>query len=107
MRMPALFLAVATALTAAPSAAHAFLWDFPDWAAAAGAFRHHPGQPEGGPSVVVGWGDEPSPGQSSPGHQRYWGGPVWVDCPGYHPPYQSWPVRGRTSCRRAPSLIVK
>lgn len=102
MRTPVLFLAAAAALTVTAPAANAGLFDFPDWAAAAGAFRHHPGQPKGGPSIVVGWGDEPSEGR-----QRYWGGPVWVDCPGTNPPYQSYPARGRASCRRTHSPIVK
>jgi hypothetical protein len=52
----------------------------------------------GGAYFVAGFGDDYSEGQ-----YRYWGGPYFVSCRGYHPPYDTY----RMSCRRVAKVVVR
>jgi hypothetical protein len=88
--MKALALAVVAAigLGAAPAAKAEFWSDGPSFGFAASYDRPY----HGGPYFVAGFGDD-----HSGGRRRYWGGPYWVDCKGYNPPFETY----RMSCRPA------
>jgi hypothetical protein len=90
--MRALILAAVAAtglLAATPSQAD---WFGPLWFDGA----YYPGGPYyNGASIVAGWGDDGFQDQ-----HRYWGGPFWVDCRGYRPPYDSYNARTHRRCAR-------
>jgi hypothetical protein len=71
------------ALATAPSARADFWFG-------AGVLHDRPSY--GSPYLVAGFGDDNYRGQ-----RRYWGGPYWVDCSGYNPPFETY----RLSCRPA------
>jgi hypothetical protein len=85
MKAFALGMVAAIGLGAASSAKADFWFDGPSFGSAVHDGRHH-----GGPYVVAGFGDD-----SYRGQRRYWGGPYWIDCPGYNPPFETY----RMSCR--------
>jgi len=92
MKAFALAVVTAVALASGPSATADNWFDEPAFRATSRYDGHH-----GGPYYVAGYGDD-SLGRP----RRYWGGPYWVSCRGYNPPFETY----RMSCRASAVKIA-